>query len=208
MRAALVALLLAGCGAVYGERPSETRERLPAGEPAAGRAAEGGRAAEDGRAAESAAGPSDEATTVVGTIGPDGRLQADTLAGLAPDTSRVERETVVTGIVRRTGEPVPVDPAPVDLTPVDPAPEDGARIAGWRVQVFAARDRPAAAEVAGPLQERLPGETVHIEWQDGWYKVRVGDFPSREEAERLRGVLVGLGFTEAWAVQTAVRAEP
>ncbi|CAN5265419.1 hypothetical protein BH18GEM1_BH18GEM1_04270 [soil metagenome] len=44
-----------------------------------------------------------------------------------------------------------------------------------------------------------------MEWEEPWHKVRAGDFTSREEAERLRALLIDMGFVEAWTVRTAIR---
>lgn len=133
--------------------------------------------------------------TIVGHVTPQGELKADTLDGFQPDTARVERETVLTGTFRR---------APA--RGIDPAP---ARLAtGWRVQVFASRDRSQAEGFAGRLEGRMDGAPVYVEHADSWFKVRVGDFSDREAAERLRGRLVDRGFDDAWTVRTTIRTVP
>jgi hypothetical protein len=124
--------------------------------------------------------------TLVGSVAADGRVRADTLAGARPDTSRVVRETVVTGAIRST-------------TGV------GALATGYRVQVFAARDRDVAAGAVRRLREQQVANPIYMEWVDPWYKVRVGDFTDRQSAERLRGQLVEVGFPEAWIVRTTIR---
>lgn len=184
--AALAATLaLAACAAPYRERPPESRAGTP-------------------RTTEKAAGnrdvgptpPADSTgRTVVGYVAPDGTLHADTLAGAQPDTARVERETVVTGALGR--------PADTIAPPVSAAPERHA--AGYRVQVFASQDQPAADDFARQIEERLPSEPVYVEWDEPWYKVRVGDFTDRGEADRLRLRLVEMGFGEAWTVPASIR---
>ncbi len=124
--------------------------------------------------------------TLVGSVSADGTLHADTLAGAQSDTSRVVRETVVTGAIRST----------IGVGPL---------ATGYRVQVFAARDRDVAADAVGRLREQQVADPVYMEWVDPWYKVRVGDFTDRESAERLRDRLVELGFPEAWIVRTTIR---
>jgi hypothetical protein len=124
---------------------------------------------------------------VVGHVSPEGTLVADTLAHSLPDTARVERETVVTGEIR---------PA-VGLA------------TGWRVQVFASRARPEAEIEATRVERAIDDPApVYVEWDDPWYKVRVGDFPDRGAAERLREHVAGLGWPGAWAVQTTIRTTP
>ena len=127
--------------------------------------------------------------TVIGSVAADGTVHADTLAGARPDTSRVVRETVVTGAVRSTAGV-------------------GTLATGYRVQVFAARDRDVAADAVRRLREQQVSDPIYVEWIDTWYKVRVGDFTNRESAEQLRRRLVELGFPEAWIIRTALRTVP
>lgn len=129
--------------------------------------------------------------TVVGRVGPDGTFRADTLAGVRADTARFERETVMTGTIRS-----------------DRRSEGPPLAVGYRVQVFAARDRDAAAAFARELEGRLEGEPVYVERVEPWWKVRVGDFRSREEAERLRDRLLAAGIEGAWTVRTTIRTAP
>jgi len=135
--------------------------------------------------------------TIVGHVTPEGELRADTLDGFQPDTARVERETVLTGTFRRAPERSRgVDPAPVRLA------------TGWRVQVFASRDRSQAEAFAGRLEGRMDGAPIYVEHADSWFKVRAGDFLDREAAERLRSRLVDRGFDDAWTVRTTIRTVP
>lgn len=134
-------------------------------------------------------GGEDAGPTVVGHVRPDGTLVADTLAGAAPDTARIERETVLTGTIR---------------------PREGVEglATGWRVQVLATPDRAIAERYAGGLDPLVGGEPVYVEWVQPWWKVRVGDFVSREAAERLRERLAAQGIPEAWTVGTTIRTAP
>jgi len=141
--------------------------------------------------------------TVVGRVSPEGTLVADTLARALPDTVRVERETVVTGEIRSSeeletrGSGEPGAPAAATLA------------TGWRVQIFAAREQSEATARATRVREALGDRVpVYVERDDPWFKVRVGDFAARPDAERLRDELVRLGWADAWAVQTTIRTAP
>lgn len=184
--AALAVALVAGCVAPYREREPEIAAARP-------RRAETPAKEASARARP----PDDEGRTVIGYVAADGTLHADTLAGAQPDTARVERETVVTGAFGP-----PADPVAAPLA----APERVA--AGYRVQVFASGDRLVAHALARRVEGRLPGESVTVEWDEPWYKVRVGDFSDRGEAEGLRLRLVEMGFGEAWIVPAAFRPGP
>ena len=131
---------------------------------------------------------SGRATTIVGRVTPDGALLADTLAGVHPDTSRVDRETTLTGQIRA-----------VHATALQ---------TGYRVQVHADRDAARAANVARRVEATLAGEPVYVEWIEPWYKVRVGDYAARTDAEPLRLRLAAAGYADAWIVQTTIRTEP
>lgn len=126
-------------------------------------------------------------TVVVGRVDPDGTFRSDTLRGGAPDTVRVERESVTAGTIR---------PATPSTT------------TGWRVQVFADTDRERAERFARRVESMVGDEAVHVEWSEPWWKVRVGDFTSVDAAERLRERLVAEGVEGAWTVRTSVRANP
>lgn len=172
----LVAALVAGC------MPARYREELPPGtRDSAGRVG------------------SESGGTVVGRVTPDGTLIADTLAGPVPDTTRVERETVVTGEVRPAAELATAPPTVAE-------PEGESLATGWRVQVYASRSQADAEAAATRVRDALGGRSpVYVERDDPWFKVRVGDFSDRGAAEALRGDLVGLGWPDAWAVRTTIR---
>lgn len=183
-----LALLIAvvSCASPYRQRPPqtdipETEVRPPP--------AEADRVEPDVERPTEEAGdpaPAPDRRTIVGTISSDGVLRADTLAGVHPDTSRVVRETVVSGALR---------------------PRASTLVTGYRVQVFASRDREIATREAQRLRGRV-GEPVYVEWDDPWYKVRVGDFTERGVAESLRARLVAEGYAEAWIAATSIRTQP
>lgn len=190
-RPALVAIvgLAVACVGPYGERP-RSAER-PAPPPAA---EETPREPEPEDAADPAG------ATIVGHVTPDGRFHADTGSGAA-EPARVERRTVVTGTVRA----VPPTVSPAD-PPAEAPPVAALSASGYRVQVFAAREFSTAEDVARRLEGRLGGQAVYVERADPWYKVRVGDFATRKEAEPLRVRLAEMGYAGAFTVSTTIRA--
>lgn len=73
----------------------------------------------------------------------------------------------------------------------------------YRVQVFASKDR-AAAEKA---RQRAAADTkmpAYLEFEEGLYKVRVGDFAERKEAAEAKTKL-GSRYPGSWVVMTTVR---
>lgn len=132
-----------------------------------------------------------EDETVVGRVEPDGTFRADTLEEERADEPGYRRETVMTGSVRAERE--------------DGEPE---LATGYRVQVFAARDRADATAFAREIEALVEEHAVYVERVDAWYKVRVGDFASRERAERLRRHLAERGVEGPWTVRTTIRTAP
>jgi len=73
---------------------------------------------------------------------------------------------------------------------------------GYRIQVFASKDLKRAEEVKNEA-ERVTSLPAYIEFEDGLYKVRLGNFPLRDEAIRARDLLKE-HYRDCWIVQTTV----
>jgi len=77
---------------------------------------------------------------------------------------------------------------------------------GYRVQVFASRE----LEKAKKVKEEMSDQTslnVYIEFDDGMYKVRAGDFGSREEAAETRKRLTQI-YPDCWIAETTIKTGP
>ncbi len=61
--------------------------------------------------------------------------------------------------------------------------EQPARLEGYRIQVNAFSTRESALEYAGNLALLLPDLRVYVVQEDPYYKIRLGDFHSKAEAE-------------------------
>ena len=79
-------------------------------------------------------------------------------------------------------------------------------IEGFRVQVFATQDRNRADQLQRELVLKFD-EKVYIIFEAPNYKLRVGDFLDRENAEILRMRLVSLDFPSSWIVRTRIQPE-
>ena len=73
---------------------------------------------------------------------------------------------------------------------------------GYRIQIFATKDLEKARAIAADNEKKL-GIHAYVQYEGELYKVRLGDFSSREKAlewkERLRG-----SFPDCWIVQTTI----
>ena len=83
----------------------------------------------------------------------------------------------------------------------------GKMVSGYRVQIYSFRGRTPAIKAQRQVKDRvkeLPIE-VHLEKEASYYKIRVGDFTSKSDADRLARILkTQIGYPDAWVVKTRV----
>jgi hypothetical protein len=97
-------------------------------------------------------------------------------------------------------------PAPEEEVPAPPA----GKVFGYRVQILALdASKPGSKEkaekYAKQAENALRGEyKVYVEYIPPYYKVRVGDFLSRAEAEKMKMKLRAIGYFDAWIVETEI----
>ncbi len=99
-------------------------------------------------------------------------------------------------------EPVKSDSISVQDVAVEEAPKQRYDV-GYRIQVFASGDRAAAETV----RKRIAAETAmsaYLEYEEGLYKVRAGDFAERNDAAQARLKLAG-AYPGSWIVRTTIR---
>jgi cell division protein FtsN len=99
-------------------------------------------------------------------------------------------------------EPARPDTISVQDVAVEESPKQRYDV-GYRIQVFASGDRAAAERI----KERIVAETgmnAYIEYEDGLYKVRAGDFAERKDAAQARLKLAG-AYPGSWIVRTTIR---
>jgi cell division septation protein DedD len=99
-------------------------------------------------------------------------------------------------------EPVRPDSISVQDVAVEESPKQRYDV-GYRIQVFASGDRAAAEKI----KERIVAETgmnAYIEYEDGLYKVRAGDFAERTDAAQARSKFAG-AYPGSWIVRTTIR---
>jgi len=107
------------------------------------------------------------------------------------DTTNVDTEAMSTG--------ADTTKSTVDTTMnITTAPQSG-----YRVQVFATFSEEKADMIANQVRERTT-EPVYVEYIAPYYKVRVGDCTTRDEAESLKSNLFGLGYSDAFIVQDTI----
>ena len=75
---------------------------------------------------------------------------------------------------------------------------------GYRVQVISTDDIDEANMVRAEIYEKTAKKEVYIIFEPPFYKVKVGDFTSKSEAENLKFKLNQLGYSESKVVQETV----
>jgi len=74
---------------------------------------------------------------------------------------------------------------------------------GYRVQIFASEDPAKAREIKRSALEKI-SLNVYIDYENNMYKVRVGDFASRDEAAEMRKSLKEF-YPDCWITETTIR---
>jgi len=76
---------------------------------------------------------------------------------------------------------------------------------GFRIQVFATADREIAESARVAAGERL-GVPAYLDLEGGVYKVRVGDYAARADADRVLATVRAHYYPDAWVVVSRVKA--
>ncbi len=103
--------------------------------------------------------------------------------------------------LRRTSEP-----RPDTVTIRGEIPPD--TVQGYRVQLMSTANIEEATQLRDSVSLFLPNHWAYVVYQTPYYKVRVGDFLSRIEANRMSSFIQELGFTDAWVVPDRVLKPP
>ena len=143
----------------------------------------------------------------------EGKIPPVTQTEVRREADREEKieELPVTeeAIASETVEPEAPPPAPAPAAPSPAASAEAPQktMDGFRIQVFAT-GASAAAESAREAAEVKVGVPAYVEYVDRVYKVRVGDCPSRGEAEALLAKCRGAGYGDSWIVQCRILMTP
>ena len=78
-------------------------------------------------------------------------------------------------------------------------------VEGFRIQLLATQDRFNAEKFKSEL-EKIYKNKIYIIFEAPNYKVRVGDFINRKNAEEMRQNLSKKGYTTAWIIRSKIEA--
>lgn len=82
-----------------------------------------------------------------------------------------------------------------------------AQIRGFRVQLISTRNEEEARAVMRNAIISF-AEPVYRDYDNPYYKIRVGDFKSRYDASKVQAQAIELGFQEAWVVRALIWDKP
>ena len=88
-----------------------------------------------------------------------------------------------------------------------PHNEESEVVSGFRIQVSFTENIELANQVKNELSPLLPDQQVYVVYEAPYYKVRIGDFLSRPEANLTLRTLTERGYKDAWIVPDKVRKE-
>ncbi len=78
------------------------------------------------------------------------------------------------------------------------------RTSGYRVQIYSTYDLDEALRSKGTSQALLDTLKVYMVYDAPIYKIRVGDYLTKADADSAKELLRGKGFTDAWVVPDQV----
>ncbi|HDL17466.1 MAG TPA: SPOR domain-containing protein [Bacteroidetes bacterium] len=81
------------------------------------------------------------------------------------------------------------------------------RVRGYRIQIGAFKNQEDAETVHREAMLNFENDNVYLIFEPPNYKIRVGDFEARRDAEGLLQKAISMGFKDAWIVKTLVGKE-
>ena len=115
-----------------------------------------------------------------------------------------EYDTDLELVHKKENQPRPIVDVPVES--FDVAGPD--TVEGFRIQVFASNNYEDAVAVRNSLNLQLPTQWVYMVYDAPAYKVRVGDYTNRADANLAVDGFIDRGYKGAWVVPDRVLASP
>lgn len=76
-------------------------------------------------------------------------------------------------------------------------------VPGFRVQLYSTTDYYSAIRTRNEALTKFT-EEIFLDFEQPYYKIRVGNFTDKQKADELRVVARSIGYPEAWVIQTKV----
>jgi hypothetical protein len=80
------------------------------------------------------------------------------------------------------------------------------KVKGFRIQITSTNNRDQAFNAKAAVQSRFPDQKVYTTYQAPLFKVRVGDFLKREDAEKVRKLMLSIFPDGMYVVEDVIEA--
>jgi hypothetical protein len=95
-----------------------------------------------------------------------------------------------------------------DLSSLSKYKTSGGKYKGYRVMVLNTNDREKAYQTRGQLATLFPQHTLYLGYQAPYYKLKMGDFLEKSDAEALKKQLIGIFKQGVFIVPEAINLKP
>ena len=96
----------------------------------------------------------------------------------------------------------------IEITDTRPQIKKPVKTRGFRLQIFSAATRQAAEDARNRAKQQLSRDDIFIDFEPPYFKVRVGNFTTRKEAEKLRETAQKRGYETPFVVETQIQNAP
>jgi cell division protein FtsN len=96
----------------------------------------------------------------------------------------------------------------IEVTDVQPQVRRPVTTSGYRVQIFSSSTRHAAEESQTQASAQLNRDDVFIDFEPPYFKVRIGNFQARKDAEKFLDEAKKKGYETPFIVQAQIRTSP
>ncbi len=79
-------------------------------------------------------------------------------------------------------------------------------VPGYRIQIAALSNQDEAMDIRKEAMLKFANQEVYLIFDPPYYKIRVGDFLTRYDAEKLQKEAIKMGYKDAWIVRTKVKS--
>ena len=96
---------------------------------------------------------------------------------------------------------------PIEITPTQ-KPKQVASVSVFRIQILAAPSRQSADHAQTQARQRLGINDIFVDFEPPYFKVRIGNFKTRKEAELFLETVKKQGYETPFIVETRTRLSP
>jgi len=96
----------------------------------------------------------------------------------------------------------------IEMTDTQPQITTPVKTRGFRLQIFSASTRQAAEEARNRAKQQLSRDDIFIDFEPPYFKVRVGNFKMRKDAEKLLETIKKQGYETPFVVETQIQNSP